>query len=114
MLTTALNVGEWLLAALLLIWAVYVAVQTAALVLGLWLGHGAGRAARQSVDTSRLAVVGSTALFVVLSLVLWSLGCYVGGYQLREFNYLPVIFGSGYRSGHIFLDAHIQSCRSSS
>jgi len=109
MLTTALNVGEWLLAALLLIWAVYVAVQTAALVLGLWLGHGAGRAARQSLDTSRLAVVGSTALFIVLSLVLWSVVSYVAGYQLKDFNYLPVIFGSGYRSGQIFLDARIQT-----
>jgi len=51
MLTAALNVGEWLLAALLLVWAVYVAVQTAALLLGLWLGRGVDRAARQSLDT---------------------------------------------------------------
>src|SRR5437660_2082292 len=109
MLTAALNVGEWLLAALLLIWAVYVVVQTAALVLGWRLGHGAGRAARRSLDTSRLAVVGSTALFIVLSLVLWSVVSYVAGYQLKDFNYLPVIFGSRYRSGQIFLDARIQT-----
>ncbi len=109
MLTAALNVGEWLLAALLLIWAVYVVVQTAALVLGWWLGHGAGRAARRSLDTSRLAVVGSTALFIVLSLVLWSVVSYVAGYQLKDFDYLPVIFGSGYPSGQIFLDARIQT-----
>ena len=109
MLTAALNVGEWLLAALLLVWAVYVAVQTAALLLGLWLGRGVDRAARQSLDTSRLAVVGSTALFVVLSLVLWSVISYVAGHQLKDFNYLPVIFGSGYRSGQIFLDARIQT-----
>src|SRR5262245_42578751 len=34
MLTAALNMGEWLLAAMLLVWAVYVVVQTTALVLG--------------------------------------------------------------------------------
>ncbi len=109
MLTAAFNIGEWLLAAILLVWAVYVAVQTAALVLGLWLGRGVDRAARQSLDTARLAVVGSTALFAVLSLVLWSVISYVAGHQLQEFLYLPVIFGGGYRSGEIFLDARIQT-----
>jgi hypothetical protein len=109
MLTAAFNVGEWLLAAMLLVWAVYVAVQTAALVLGLWLGRGADYAARQSLDTSRLAVVGSTALFAVLSLVLWSVISYVAGHQLKDFLYLPVIFGRGYRSGEIYLDARIQT-----
>src|SRR5205809_3462303 len=38
MLTAAFTVGEWLLAAMLVVWAVYVVVQTAALVLGLCLG----------------------------------------------------------------------------
>jgi hypothetical protein len=109
MLTAAFNVGEWLLAAVLLVWAVYVAVQTAALVLGLWLGRGIDDAARQSLDTSRLAVVGSTALFAVLSLVLWSVVGYVAGHRLKEFYYLPVIFGRGYRSGAIFLDDRIQT-----
>ncbi len=109
MLTAAFNVGEWLLAAILLVWAVYVAVQIAALVLGLWLGRGVDHAARQSLDTSRLAVVGSTALFAVLSLVLWSVISYVVGPQVKDFYYLPVIFSSGYRSGEIFLDARIQT-----
>jgi hypothetical protein len=109
MLTAALNVGEWLLAAMLLVWAVYVVVQTAALVLGLWLARGLDRAARRSLDTSRLAVVGSTALFVVLSLVLWSVVSYVAGHQLKNLNYLPVMFGSGYRSAQIFLDARIET-----
>jgi hypothetical protein len=109
MLTAAFNVGEWLLAAMLLVWAVYVVVQTAALVLGLWLGRGVGHAARQSLDTSRLAVVGSTALFAVLSLVLWSVISYVVGHQLNGFMYLPVFIGRGYRSGEIYLDARIQT-----
>jgi hypothetical protein len=109
MLTAAFNVGEWLFAAMLLVWGVYVFVQTAALALGLWLGRGVDRAARQSLDTSRLAVVGSTALFAVLSLVLWSVISYVVGHQLDGFLYLPVLIGRGYRSGEIYLDARIQT-----
>jgi hypothetical protein len=108
-LTAAFNVGEWLLAAMLLVWGVYVVLQTAVVVLGVWLGIGADRAVRQSLDTARLAVVGSTALFAVLSLVLWSVIGYVAGRQLKEFFYLPVIFGAGYRSGEIYLDARIQT-----
>jgi hypothetical protein len=109
MLIAAFNVGELLLAAMLLIWVAYVLVQTAALALGLWLGRGVGLEARQSLATSRLAVVGSTALFVVLSLVLWSVIGYVAGRQLTDFSYLPLIFGAGYRSGEIYLDARIQT-----
>ena len=109
MLTAALNAGEWLLAAMLMVWAVYVVVQTAALVLGLWLGHSVDGTARQSLNTSRVAVVGSTALFAVLSLVLWSVVGYVAGQQLTGFNYLPVLFGTGYRSAAIFLDDLIRT-----
>ena len=109
MLMAAFNVGELLLAVMLLIWVVHVLVQTAALGLGLWLGRGVGRDARQSLATARLAVVGSTALFVVLSLVLWSVIGYVAGRQLTDFNYLPLIFGAGYRSGEIYLDALIRT-----
>ncbi len=109
MLTAAFNVAEWLLAALLLVWAVYVVVQTAALVLGLWLSRGVDRAARQSLNTARLAVVGSTALFAVLSLVLWSVISYVAGHQLNDFLYLPVLIGAGYRSADIYLDARIET-----
>jgi hypothetical protein len=109
MLTAALNVGEWLLAVLLLVWAVYAAVQTAALALSLWLGRGADGVASQSLNTSRLALVGSTALFAVLSLVLWSMIGYVFGRRLADFSYLPVMFGSGYRSGAIFLDDRIRT-----
>jgi hypothetical protein len=109
MLTAALNVGEWLLAALLLVWAAYAVVQTTALVLGWWLRRGVDAAARQSLDTSRLAVVGSTALFAVLSLVLWSMIGYVFGNRLTAFYYLPVLFGSGYRTGNIFIDDRIRT-----
>jgi hypothetical protein len=109
MLTAALNVGEWLLAAMLVVWAAYVIVQTAALLLGAWLGRGVDGAARQSLNTARLTVVGSTALFVVLSLVLWSMVGYVAGHRLKDFYYLPVLFGPGYRSGAIFLDDRIQT-----
>ena len=92
MLTAAFTVGEWLLAAMLVVWAVYVVVQTAALVLGLCLGLGVDGAARRSLDTARLAAVGSTALFAVLSLVLWSVLGYVVDRQLSGFLYLPMIF----------------------
>jgi hypothetical protein len=109
MLVAALNIAEWLLAALLLAWALYVVGQTAAVVLGLWLGRGLETAARQSLDTARLALVGSTALFAVLSLVLWSVIGYVAGQALTGLYYMPVIFGRGYRSAEIFLDARIQT-----
>ncbi len=38
MLGSALHAGEWLLASLMLVWALFVVVQITALVLGLWLG----------------------------------------------------------------------------
>jgi len=109
MLTAALNVGEWLLAAILLVWAAYVVVQTAALIGSLWLARGVDAAARQSLDTSRLAVVGSTAFFAVLSLVLWSVIAGFAGRQLEDLNYTPVLFGRGYRSAAIFLTERIQT-----
>jgi hypothetical protein len=109
MLTAALNVGEWLLAAILLVWAAYVVVQAAALMLSLWLARGVDQAARQSLDTSRLAIVSSTAFFAVLSLVLWSVIAGFAGRQLEDLNYLPVLFSRGYRSAAIFLTDRIQT-----
>jgi hypothetical protein len=109
MLTAAFAVGEWLLAAMLVICAVYVVVQSAALVLGLCLGLGVDGAARRSLDTARLAVVGSTALFAVLSLVLWSVLGYVVDRQLAGFLYLPMVFRGTYRSGGIFLNDRLQT-----
>jgi len=107
MLTAALNMGEWLLAAMLLVWAVYVTLQALVLALGLWLGRGVDHNVRKSLETSSLAVVASTALFAVLGVVLCSVINYVARDQLGDFLYLPVIFGSGYRSGQIFLDDRI-------
>jgi hypothetical protein len=109
MLTAALNVGEWLLAALLLVWGGYAAAQMAALALSLWLGRSVEDAARRSLNTSRLALVGSTALFAVVSLVVWSMIGYVFGRRLTEFYYLPAVFGGGYRSGDVFLDDRIRT-----
>ena len=100
---------------MLLVWAVFVAVQVAALVLGLWLGRGVRpAAARRRCDTSRLALVGSTALFAVLSLVLWSVVSYVAGRALKDLLYQPVVFGRGYRSADIFLDDRVQTSAGSS
>jgi hypothetical protein len=109
MLTATLNVAEYLLAAMLLVWAVLVTVQVAALALGLWLGLGADPAVKRSLDTARLAVVGSTVLFGVLSLVLWSVVGYVAGHALSDLYYLPVVFSRGYRTADIFLDDRIEN-----
>ena len=109
MITAALNVGEWLLAAVLLVWAVFVAVQIAALLLGLWLGRGRDWAARASLHTSRLALVGSSGLFAVLSLVLWSVISFAaGGAVPKDVLYEPIVFGGGYRSVEIFLESRVQ------
>ncbi|HEX4985281.1 MAG TPA: hypothetical protein VFV71_04325 [Burkholderiales bacterium] len=107
MLTAALNVGECLLATFLLAWAAFVVVQIAALVLGLWLAGGADDDVRRSMATTRVAVVGSSALFAVLSLVLWSVIGYVAGHGLAGLYYEPLLFGSGYRTADIFLDARV-------
>jgi hypothetical protein len=109
MLTAALNTSEWLLAVVLIAWAAFVAVQIAALLLGLWLGRSCSPAIRASLHTSRIALVGSSGSFVVLSLVLWSVISFVAGRALSSINYEPVVFGSGYRSGEIFLEDRIQT-----
>ena len=109
MMTAALNVAEWLLAGVLLAWAVFVAVQIVALLLGLWLGHGRDGAVKASLHTSRLALVVSSGLFAVLSLVLWSVITFVAGRALTDLNYEPVVFGSGYRTAEIFLEGRVQT-----
>jgi hypothetical protein len=109
MLTAALNTSEWLLAAVLIVWAAFVTVQMVALPLGLWLGRSCSAAIRASLHTSRIALVGSSGSFVVLSLVLWSVISFVAGRALTGINYEPVVFGSGYRSGEIFLEDRIQT-----
>ncbi len=103
MITAALNVTEWLLAGALLAWAIFVAVQIVALVLGLWLGRTCDTATKASLHTSRLALIGSSGLFAVLSLVLWSVINFVIGRTLADISYMPVILGHGYRSAELFL-----------
>jgi hypothetical protein len=109
MLTAALHVGELLFAAVLLVWAVFVFVQIAALLLGLWLGRAGDGRVKASLHTSRLTLVVSAGLFAVLSLVLWSVVSYVAGLALNDLYYEPTIFGSGYRSAAIFLDERVLS-----
>lgn len=108
MLTAALNVTEWLIAAVLLAWALFVGVQILAVLLGLWLGRGSDAATRASLHTARLAVIGSSGLFAVLSLVLWSVVSFVVGRALAQFLYLPIVFGGGYRSADSFLQDRVQ------
>ncbi len=109
MVSAALKVGEGLLAAVLLIWAAFTLIQIMALLLGLWLGRACAPAARASLHTARLALVGSSGSFAVLSLVLWSIVSFVAGRGLTQLNYEPVIFGAGYRSAAIFLEERVQS-----
>jgi hypothetical protein len=109
MVTAALNVGEWLLAGVLLVWAAFVALQIVALLLGLWLGRGRDEAAKASLHTARLALIGSSGLLVVLSLVLWSVISFVAGHSLTDLFYTPIVFGSGYRSAEIFLEGRVQT-----
>jgi hypothetical protein len=109
MLTAALNVAEWLLAAVLLVWALFAVVQIKALLLGLWLGRACDAAAKATLHTSRLTLIGSTGLFAVLSLVLWSVVSFVVGRGLTELNYRGVVFNNNYRSAAIFIEDRVQS-----
>jgi hypothetical protein len=55
--------------------------------------------------------VGSSGLFALLSLVLWSVISYVAGHSsaMNEVLYTPVLLDAGYRSAAIFVEARIQS-----
>jgi hypothetical protein len=111
MISAALNVAEYLIAAALLVWAAFVLVQIAALVLGLWLGQAVDEAGKASLQTARLALVGSSGLFAVLSLVLWSVISYVAGHSkaMNEVMYSPLFLDRGYRSAAIFVESRIES-----
>jgi len=109
MVTAALHVTEGLLAGELLAWAAFVVVQIAALLLGGWLGRSGDGAAKASLHTARLGLIGSSSLFVVLSLVLWSVVSYVAGRALDKLPYHPILFGTGYRSAEIFLEERVQT-----
>jgi len=108
MLTCALHVGEYLLAAMLIIWAALASVQIGALLLGLWLGRAHDSHVRESLYTARLGMIFSAGLFAVLSLVLWSVITYVAGLSIEDFTYAPVVFGPGYRGAAIFLESRVQ------
>ena len=71
MLTAALNAGECLLAALLSVWAVLAVVQVRRCCSVLRWPRKAPPVAA-SLATARIGMVVSTALFTLLSLVLWS------------------------------------------
>ncbi|MEO8005226.1 MAG: hypothetical protein ABI771_09990 [Betaproteobacteria bacterium] len=111
MIAAALNVSEYLIAAALLIWATFVVVQMVALVLGLWLGQSLDDAGKASMRTARLALVGSSGLFAVLSLVLWSIVSYVAGHSsaMNEVFYQALVFTGTYRSASIFVEGRIES-----
>lgn len=108
LITTALHTGEFLLAALLLVWAVLVTVQMAALLLGFAQGRGATPDVAASLMTARIGLTISTALFVMLSLVLWSVIGYLAGLALNDLPYTPLLLGEGYRSAAIFFEAQVQ------
>ena len=109
MLTASLHVSEWLFAGVLLAWALFVLVQIAALLLGLWLGRGSDARVQASLHTSRLALVCSSGLFALLSLVLWSVISFVAGHALGDLRYEPAVFGSGYRSAALFLEGRVET-----
>lgn len=109
MITSALRVGEYLLAAMLITWAVLALVQIAALVLGIALELARDARVRASLYTARLGMILSAALFALLSLVLWSVITYVAGLAIEDVTYLPVLFGEGYRGAAIFLEWRVRS-----
>ncbi len=109
MVTAALHAGEALLAGVLLVWAVFVTIQILALLLGWRLGSGSEPAVRASLHTARLALIGSSGLFAVLSLVLWSVIAFVAGRALTQIFYLPIVFTGTYRSAEIFLQERVQA-----
>lgn len=110
LLGSALSVGEIFFGLILLTWAFYVVVQVVALLLGLWLGRSESKPVACSLYTARLGLVSATALFAILSLVLWSVMAYVASYWLDEIFYEAQFFDAGpWTSGSIYLDARIRS-----
>lgn len=107
-LVSALNTGEYLLAALLFAWAILALVQIAVLLLGFALARRGDAAVAASLVTARVGMVISTALFALLSVVLWSVVAYAIGRGLDEVSFEPAVFGNGYHSGAIFIQAQVQ------
>ncbi len=88
-MTTVLNTGEYLLAALLLAWAILAMVVMAALLLGFVLALRGDARVAASLATARISMVVSTALFAIVSLVLWAAIINVFNDKLEDFLYLP-------------------------
>lgn len=107
MLTTALNSGEYFLAALLVSWACLVLVQIAAVVMGFALARRGGGAVGASLATARAGMVISTSLFAILSLLLWAVIAYVAGLTLEDFLFMPVVFKGLYTSPANFFDRQV-------
>ena len=82
-------------------------VQIAALLLGFFLASRGEPAVAASLATARIGMVVSTALFTILSLVLWSVISYVAGLTLEHFLFMPVLFTRAYRSAAIFFDSQV-------
>ncbi len=108
MLDSALNTGEYLLAALLFSWSVLVVTQIVALLLGFVLARGGPPAVRESVVTARLGMILSTALFALLSLLLWSVLSYLAGFALDDLYYTPVFSEGGYPAASVFLENQVK------
>ena len=109
MLDSALNTGEYLLAALLLVWSALVVTQIVALCLGFVLAHGAQPAVRESIVTARLGMILSTALFALLSLLFWSVLSYLANFALDDLYYTPVFSAGGYPAASIFLENQVKA-----
>jgi hypothetical protein len=106
-LTAALHTGEYLLAALLLVWGVLVVVQSGALALSFVLARSGVAGVAESLATARIGLSVSTATFVMLSLVLWSVIGYVIGLALKDLLFVPALLGESYRSGALFFEAQL-------
>lgn len=108
MVLAALRTGELLLALMLAVWAVLVTVQGIALILTYPLAARNAPQIAQTLATARLGTVVSSALFALLSLVLWAVLVALVGVALKDGpNYDPLIFGAGYPSAAGFLEQRL-------
>jgi hypothetical protein len=109
MVLAALRTGELLLAAMLGVWALIVALQSAAIVLSYRVGARHDAAIAQTLVTARLGTVASTALFAMLSLLLWAVLVALVEVALDGGpGYDPLLFGDGYLSAALFLQARLR------
>lgn len=107
-LISALNTGEYLLSALLLAWAILALLQITVLTLGFALVRRDDHAVAASLITARAAMVISTAMFALLSIVLWSVIAYLTGLGLNDLSFAPAVFGDGYYNAALFIEGQVQ------